>query len=311
MTQHAVQIERRLSFHKERRLALIKKIKETHPATSAGLIVLFANFEQDRYRFRQESSFYYLSGIEEPATVLVMDLTGKTILYIPHCGQRDQWVDGALQPTSEHARQLGVDEIRYLGDQCKSYLFSPLFAQAEYRQLINLLHETLQKKQPIFTLNPASQLHYIVQKNTLERLATMVPGLEKSTIDISPLVAQLRRTKSKNELEYMFKAVEITMVAQEGAAQMIAPHKKEYEIAAGIEYIFGESGCNPAFPSIVASGKNGTILHYNRNNHAMKDGDLVVIDIGAEYNYYCADLSRTYPVSGKFTKRQKELYTIV
>ena len=82
-------------------------------------------------------------------------------------------------------------------------------------------------------------------------------------------------------------------------------------VQAGLEYMMTGAGAKPSFPSIVASGKNSTILHYSPSERIIKKGDLVVVDIGAEYNYYCADLTRTYPVSGKFTPRQRELYQLV
>jgi Xaa-Pro aminopeptidase len=85
----------------------------------------------------------------------------------------------------------------------------------------------------------------------------------------------------------------------------------EAEVQASLEYMMIASHARPSFPSIVASGKNGTVLHYNQNSGTVKNGDLVVVDIGAELDNYCADLTRTYPVSGTFTKRQKELYNIV
>ncbi len=109
----------------------------------------------------------------------------------------------------------------------------------------------------------------------------------------------------------MYKAVELTMVAQEAAATVIQPGVKESLIKAGIEYIFAESGGTPAFPSIVAAGKNTTILHYHGGDVAIKPNELVVVDIGAEYDYYCADITRTYPASGTFTKRQREVYEAV
>ena len=128
-------------------------------------------------------------------------------------------------------------------------------------------------------------------------------------IDISDIVAECRRTKSQEESEHIYNAIDCTMAARE--AQLIDVDKFEHEVEAGIEFVYIQSGGRAAFPSIVASGKNATILHYNANDSLMKKGDLVIVDIGAEIDYYCADLTRTYPVSGIFTKRQKELYNIV
>jgi Xaa-Pro aminopeptidase len=101
------------------------------------------------------------------------------------------------------------------------------------------------------------------------------------------------------------------VLAQEAAARSIEQDQLECEVQASLEYIFTASGASAAFPSIVGSGKNSTILHYTVNSALLKNGDLVVVDIGAQYNQYCADITRTYPVSGSFTKRQREIYTIV
>jgi Xaa-Pro aminopeptidase len=114
-----------------------------------------------------------------------------------------------------------------------------------------------------------------------------------------------------HEMELMYKAVDITCLAQDAAAKAISNDMTEAEVQASLEYIITGSQAAPSFPSIVGSGKNAAILHYTENNGIMKNGDLVVVDIGARYKQYCADITRTYPVSGKFTDRQKEIYTIV
>ena len=113
------------------------------------------------------------------------------------------------------------------------------------------------------------------------------------------------------EIERTYKAISITLMAHEAAAQAIKSDVSEREIQGVIEYVFTAAGSRTAFPSVVACGANGTVLHYDENNGVLKDGDLLVVDIGAEVGHYCADLTRTYPVSGKFTKRQRELYDAV
>lgn len=150
-----------------------------------------------------------------------------------------------------------------------------------------------------------------MQKLIIDRLISVIPGLDKKIVDISDIISNFRRTKSKEEIEQIYNAVDCTIAAHEGAAQVIDADEFEHAVEAAIEFIYIQSGGRAAFPSIVASGKNATILHYNANDSLMKKGDLVVVDIGAEIDYYCADLTRTYPISGIFSKRQKELYNIV
>ena len=110
----------------------------------------------------------------------------------------------------------------------------------------------------------------------------------------------------------MEKTVKITLSGHEAAARTIAPGAWEYEVEAALEYEFRRRGAErPSFPSIVGSGPNSTVLHYDASIRQMQAGDLVVVDIGAEYSGYAGDVTRTYPVSGKFTPRQREIYQIV
>jgi Xaa-Pro aminopeptidase len=298
------------SVYRARRSTLVQTIKQQH-ANKSGIVALFADFEQPRINFRQESSFYYFSGIIEPGAVLTINLDGYTTLYIPHCGNRAQWVTSAAQPTKESAQQHGVDEIVYLGEQCTTYSFSLLFNESEYNAFITEIRKLIESKKSLFTLAPQSQRHYVTQQLILSRLNGMIAGLKEIITDVSPLVAQMRRKKSREEIELIYKAAELTMLAQDAAAASIDEDKKEREIQAGIEYMFNEGGARPGFPSIVAAGANATVLHYTDNHHIMKRGDLVVVDIGAELNYYNADITRTYPVTGTFTKRQRQVYEIV
>lgn len=291
-------------MYKERREQLLTLIKQAYPAVTQGSVWLFAGFEHDRYQFRQESSFYYFTGIEEPGVVLAIDFSGKTTLYIPQCAEsRAHWVSGALSLDS--IKDCGVDTIKYTGSAIAGYTFSPLFSQAEYSVVL----EDMKKSGAIFTLNSSHTHTNIEQKQILAR----VQSFDKNLIfeDISLLVARMRRKKSRTEIEKLYKAIEITMIAQHGAASAIANEEKESTVQAGIEYVFREAGARVAFPSIVGSGKNSCVLHYTQNNAIMRMGDLVVVDIGAEVQYYCADLTRTYPVSGIFNKRQKEIYNLV
>jgi Xaa-Pro aminopeptidase len=298
------------SVIKQRRQQLLNAIKQTYPQKS-GLILLFASFEPGRTRFRQDSSFYYYTGLEEPGVVLALDFSGETVLYVPAYGDaRTKWVSSDVYTASkENLSAWGIDRIEKLGAACKGYEFSCLFSAQEYEQLIQLIQKNIAQDKTIFTIQPVA--NQIDQKLILEKLYTFVPGLTKHIQDIAPLVARARRVKSQAEIEALYAAVDCTMSAQEAASQLIKPDKFEYQVQAGIEFIFTESGARAAFPSIVGSGKQGTILHYKTNNNILKKGDLVVVDIGAELDYYCADITRTYPVSGMFTKRQRELYTLV
>jgi Xaa-Pro aminopeptidase len=138
--------------------------------------------------------------------------------------------------------------------------------------------------------------------------AKAVYGLKEVADDI----AHLRQVKSPTEIALIEKAIQITLKAHQAAARTIAPNVMEYEVEAALEYEFRRNGAErPGFPSIVGSGPFSTILHYDKSERRMQAGDTVVVDIGAEYGGYSADVTRTYPVSGRFSARQREIYQVV
>lgn len=144
-------------------------------------------------------------------------------------------------------------------------------------------------------------------KDQLDRIAP-----EVQVDEIGPAIAELRLIKSEAELDLLQKAIDITIEAHKDTAEVIHPGSYEYEAQGALEYAFTRNGAQrPAFASIVGSGPNSVVLHYNANRRPMEAGELVVVDIGAEYHYYAADLTRTFPVSGKFTDRQRDIYQLV
>ncbi len=296
---------------KARRKDLLALIKEKN-SDAKGLVVFVAGFENDRARFWQESSFYYYTGVIDPGVVMVMDMEGTTTLYVPNCGAlRKQWVFSPIALEQENAKKLAVDHVENLGQTCAGFQLFPFFKQQSYQDFIALVQKTVSANETIFTLYPDNEHEYVEQRLVVDRLKNFVPKFADSINDISPLVAHMRCTKDMHEIDMLTKAVQITSLAQEAAAQAIEPGISESEVQASLEYMMIGSHARPAFPSIVATGKNATILHYNQNNTDLNDGELVVVDIGAAFEGYCADLTRTYPVSGTFTKRQRELYNIV
>jgi Xaa-Pro aminopeptidase len=291
-----------MSIYRTRRQELIKNLQAK--GSSEGVILLMSNFERDGALFRQESSFYYFTGITEPGVFLLIDFSGKTTLYVPcYPAKRSAWVTGTISLDADNVK-LDVDQISFLGDPLATLALPLLFTSHDVSKLIHDLKVISQAKENIYTCIGSSPRSYVEQKIVLSRL-------EGLFVDIADSVASLRRIKSRFEIDQLVQAVECTMVAQSGASQLIESGKSESEIQATIEYLYTEAGGRPAFPTSVASGKNGTILHYTLNKSQLKNGDLVVIDTGAEIGHYCADITRTYPVSGVFTKRQRHLYNVV
>lgn len=301
-------IKKDFSLYAARRRDLSSAVSQEYK--KEGIILIFAGFENERIRFRQESSFYYYTGITEPGCVAAIEADGKTTLWVPHTTtKRAQWVEADIPLTAENAKKFALQNIQFLGNQSLGYQFHPFFAPEEYESFIAFLQACLRTSRTIFTLNPTDAASYAEQRLILERLQKFIPTF--SVQDVSSLVHAARRRKDMHEIELLYRAIDITALAQEAAARAIAPDVNEAEVQASLEYMMTGSQARIAFPSIVAGGKNGTILHYSSNNTPLQEGDLVVVDIGAEYDYYCADITRTYPVSGTFTPRQRELYNLV
>ncbi len=298
------------AFYDRRRKELIELIKQQNPNAKNGAVMLLAGFEDGKHTFRQNSSFYYYTGLTEPGLVLIIEFSGKSRLFIPvYATPRSDWLVEQVVATKECAQQLSMSDVSYLGKPQRGYEPSLLADAQQYDNLIAYLKKIIDNQGTIFTYTgPQKSMLYPV---FLMHMRQLLPELAQSVHDSGLAIAAQRSRKNKFEIELMYKAVELTMVAQEAASRVIQPGVKESLIKAGIEYIFAESAGSPAFPSIVAAGKNSTILHYHNGDATIKPNDLVVVDIGAEYEYYCADITRTYPASGTFTKRQREVYEAV
>ncbi len=146
---------------------------------------------------------------------------------------------------------------------------------------------------------------------TLRRVSPNAKGV-LDLAGVKEAIGNMRQVKSATEVGLIEKAIQITIKAHESAAHAIRAGAMEYEVEAALEYEFRRHGAErPGFPSIVGSGPFSTVLHYDKNTRRMEAGEVVVVDIGAEYSGYSADITRTYPVSGKFSKRQQEIYQIV
>ncbi len=298
-------------LYEMRRSDLIRRIKEKFPEHD-GFVILFAGFEEERVRFSQDSSFFYLTGISDPGVVLILDLEGKATLYVPYFSaiDRTRWTGSGLQ-AQEYLTMYGISEVQQLGCVSKGYKTCMAPTRDEYKGLLEFLSKELKESMHFFTLSPESGHEYCWQRLLLGHLNSFIPGFSQMNLDISSIIERMRRKKDLFEIEQLYKATDITMLAHEAAAQSIMPNSNERETQASLEYMIIGSGAQCAFPSIVASGKQSTILHYTDNNAVMKSDDLVIVDIGAKYNNYCADITRTYPVSGYFSSRQREIYEVV
>lgn len=293
----------------ERRQKLAAAVRKAHGGGEQGAVVIAASFEEERRRFRQNSYFYYLFGITEPAAVGIISLTGEACVYLPDFGgARGQWVDENITLMSD-PEIFGLQEIKPLGEPQRGYAGMPIFTAAAYKNLIDDLRAVSFVGGVVAKVcgDTASE---IVLQNLLQFIEQSVGG--GIFYDANTMVDSLRRIKSKHEIDLIRRAIAITTAAHRAVTQVLRPGILECALQAEIEAEFMRHGALiPAFPSIVGGGVKSTVLHYVDNNRELQAGDLVVVDIGAENQYYAADLTRTYPVSGSYTDRQREVYDLV
>ncbi|MFA6534635.1 MAG: aminopeptidase P N-terminal domain-containing protein [Candidatus Babeliales bacterium] len=304
--------EKNLNRFKARRTKVIEQIKLLNPKVESGVLLLIADFESARHAFKQESSFYYLTGVTEPAVVMCCYFDGADILYMPFYGQnRDQWVKTDICLKTK-VSDIAVDQIKYLGSEVRGYSSAPFFTPERYSEVIADIKKNIGDCGVIYTLMDSTSSRYFTQMQLIARFQDWLYDQKITIADVSGIVHKFRRTKENHEINLIYKAAQITSLAIQAAAKNIESGKYEYQIQAFIEYVFKESvNADAAFASIVATGKNTTILHCNDRNTKLHADDLVVVDIGAEYGFYSSDLTRTFPVAGKFSVRQKEVYDIV
>ena len=280
-----------------RRNRLIKMAKD-------GVIIIPAAHATIRnndveYEFRQNSSFWYFSGFEEPDAVMVLDANSNkpyTMFVNPKDPQMAIWV----------GERIGIDRI--VTD-----------FGADFGIPINNLKEELSKitskHQCIYyTLGSDNFLDPIIQDIVTQRsIAFDKTGINPICLkDPKPLINQMRMIKSKEEIDMISKAINITAQGFKTAMEHTRVGKKEFEIEAILEYEFRKNGSQRnGYPSIVATGENTCTLHYTKNTSTLKNNDLLLIDAGAEFDYYTADITRTWPANGHFSSFQKEIYQIV
>ncbi|MBQ4347499.1 MAG: aminopeptidase P N-terminal domain-containing protein [Firmicutes bacterium] len=235
----------------------------------------------DFYPFTPGSNFYYLTGIEAPGAVLVMEKTGeKCRLYIaPPNGETAKWVGENM--SAEEAKFIsGIKDIKYNEN----------------------IWEKLADK-----LKTAKRVYSEAGPRGGDEFAKII-----SFENIIPLMAELREIKEDWEIEKTQRAIDITERGIAAMMQTSRPGLYEYEIESAFDEKLKRSGVfEKAFESIVAAGKNGTVLHYTQNNSQTKDGDLLLCDLGASFEHYRADITRTFPVNGRFTDRQRKVYEVV
>ena len=268
-------------IHQKRRQELLSKLSNN------ALVIVSSNSEQKRnsdvnYPFRPDSSFWYLTGFTEPDAIAVFSNKNYSIFLRPKDKTKEIW----------NGNRLGVKA-------------APKVLLADNAYSIDDFLKTIQK------LIKKNNLVYFDNSSTNRLNENLNSILENAAKSLNPVVSEMRLIKDSTEIKNMQTAANITANAHMTAMTKVSPGLYEYHVAAEIDAEFRAGNSEHAYPPIVASGENSCILHYTENNKILNDGELLLIDAGCESLGYASDITRTFPINGRFSKAQKQIYQIV
>ncbi|MBM7691513.1 Xaa-Pro aminopeptidase [Peribacillus deserti] len=285
-------------FYVHNRKDLYEKLEEK------SIVVLFAGkapqkSADEAYKFVPNRNFYYLTGIDEPNIIFLAHKTGEKIeefLFIEKPDPvMEKWV-GKTISKDQAAAKSGIGSIQFI-DHFETLFSRIVFANGDASLFLDLERrelDTITTKAQQFAAKIQSNYPYLPIKN------------------VYPDICELRVFKKPEEIDKIKRAVEIT---QKGILHVMShakEAKKEYQLEAHFDFILKSEGVkHHAFRTIAASGKNGTVLHYEQNDADIEEGSLVLLDLGAQFEYYNADISYTFPVNGAFSEKQKTYYNLV
>ena len=258
--------------------------------------------EDEAYEFSVNRNFYYLTGLEKEDMVLLMSnvdgVTHEYLFLLPYNELLAKWVGGRMLP--DEAKQISeIADVRdksELDDVVATLLDRTRFDNT-FKFYFDMWHYNMDQE-----LTPAI--------NYANKLKGKYPYLIVK--DVYPVLTSMRLVKDEYEINEIRKAIHITNFGIRQMMKTCKPGVNEMVMEGIFDFVLRQALCREnAFATIAASGKRATILHYRDNNQTMKDGELFLCDLGATSNHYCADISRTFPVNGKFTDRQREIYNIV
>jgi Xaa-Pro aminopeptidase len=287
-----------MTEYAQRREQVMAKIgKGTAIFRSAPTAVMHNDVE---YNFRQDSDFFYLTGFNETEAVAVLaphHEEHKFILFVqPKDLEKETWTGYRVGVEAAKA-QFGADEVYPIAELDEKL--------PQYIEKADRIYYRLGRDKGF---NGKVLHHWQRQMASYPKKGYGPTALE----DPAPVLHPLRQIKSASELGLMRQAAQIAVDAHNHAREYAKPGLYEYQVQAEIEHIFRQRGAlGPAYPSIVASGANACVLHYTENTRQIRAGELLLIDAGCAYEYYNSDITRTFPVSGRFTPEQKAIYEIV
>ena len=269
-----------------------------------SLLILYSgtpiHISADAYHhFEANKHFYYLTGLRRENMILVLRKSengNQSMLYIEKSDPNAERWTGKMVTVEEAKSISGIDDVRFTASfQAQlDYLLGSSTLSTCYFDCYR--HQ--QSDLPDYNLAKAQQF------------AAEHPGI--TVRNLWPMVAKLRMQKDEDEVALTEQAIDITDKALQRVLTTLEPGMKEYQAQANFEHMVHYLGAEgPSFPTIAGSGKNGCMLHYETNRDTCQDGTLLLLDLGVRYQGYCSDITRTYPVSGKFSERQRKVYEIV
>lgn len=250
--------------------------------------------------YRADSNFYYLTGFAEPESLAVLVPHREQGQFLLFCRERDP------EKETWHGRRAGLEGA------CEQYGADDAFPITDIDDIVpGLLEKCRRLYYPIgcYPEFDGKVLEWLNQLREKVRIGVQIPA---EMVALDHILHEMRLFKSEAELQIMRQAAAVTIRAHKRAMEFCRPGLFEYELEAEIAHEFLCHGSrSAAYPTIVGGGENGCILHYTENNAVLKTGDLVLIDAGAEFDYYASDITRTFPVNGRFSEPQRILYELV
>ena len=269
-----------------------------------SVVILFAGkapykSADEKYQFTPNRNFYYFTGIDEEEHILFMKKTNGKIeetLFIKEIDEvKERWIGKSIRP--DKAKEVsGIKNVKFKNE------------------MKAILNKAFNKSDNIYVYLDLNKEEFDDTKSIEHEFARELRDKYPSVIirNVYPKIIPLRKVKCKEEVDNIQKAIDITIKGVENIMNNVKAGMKEYELEAYFEFTCRSMGTRDyAFKTIAASGKNATILHYVDNNSVVKDNDLILFDLGAQYKYYNGDITRTFPINGKFTERQTEVYNAV
>jgi Xaa-Pro aminopeptidase len=273
------------------------------------------------YPYRQDSNFFYLTGIEQPESIVVIlpgNKTQKEFLFIrPRDAVREHW-EGHSLSTDEAVQLSGIKTVYetkdfepFIGAMLSGKPFDK-DSSAAASDVEGFFSALKNNKAQVAVVGPPPGNSGVVPDSYayVNKLHERFSGFQMR--DVTTLFGRLRLIKTDYEQKMLAESARISAEAHREGMKTARPNVWEYQVQAAMEYVFKRDGAiGWGYPSIVASGPNATTLHYEASTRQMKDGDLLLVDAAANYDYLTTDITRTYPINGKFTPAQKDIYEIV